>query len=170
MDKRKIIRYLAYTLEIWVLFILQETPGLMFRLWGERPSLLFLSVIAIAQFENEIPAMAFGVLGGLLVDYGMGSVMGMHALILAVLCYVISSFSRNLLRNNILTAFLVSIVSLLIVFLCEWVFGYVLVYWEHRLYALLRHYLPRYGATVILTPLTYFFNRAFFLRLRSSED
>ena len=50
MDKRKIIRYLAYTLEIWVLFILQETPGLMFRLWGERPSLLFLSVIAIAQF------------------------------------------------------------------------------------------------------------------------
>ena len=54
MDKRKIIRYLAYTLEIWVLFILQETPGLMFRLWGERPSLLFLSVIAIAQFENEI--------------------------------------------------------------------------------------------------------------------
>ena len=59
---------------------------------------------------------------------------------------------------------------LLIVFLCEWVFGYVLVYGEHRLYALLQHYLPRYGATVILTPLTYFFNRAFFLRLRSSED
>ena len=101
MDRRKAIRYLAYSLELIVLFILQETPGLMFSLWGERPSFLFLCMIAIAQFESEIPAMAFGVFGGLLVDYGMGGVMGMHALIMGVLCYIISSFSRNLLRNNL---------------------------------------------------------------------
>ena len=170
MDRRKAIRYLAYSLELIVLFILQETPGLMFSLWGERPSFLFLCMIAIAQFESEIPAMAFGVFGGLLLDYGMGGVMGMHALIMGVLCYIISSFSRNLLRNNVLTAFLVSIGALALVFVCDWVFDYVLVYEQYHVYALTHHYLPRYGITVIWTPVTYFFNRAFFMRLRSAQD
>ena len=34
-------RYLAYSLEILVLFLLQQTPYLIPELWGIRPVLLF---------------------------------------------------------------------------------------------------------------------------------
>ena len=38
-DFNRVIRYLAYTLEILVLFMLQETPGLLPSIFGVRPVL-----------------------------------------------------------------------------------------------------------------------------------
>ena len=71
-DFNRVIRYLAYTLELLVLFMLQETPGLLPPIYGVRPVLLLPAVVAIALFEEEIPAMAFGILGGLFCDFGLG--------------------------------------------------------------------------------------------------
>ena len=62
-DFNRVIRCLAYTLELLVLFMLQETPGLLPPIYGVRPVLLLPAVIAIALFEEEIPAMAFGIVG-----------------------------------------------------------------------------------------------------------
>ena len=36
-DLNKLIRYLAYVLELLVLFMLQETPGLLPSIFGARP-------------------------------------------------------------------------------------------------------------------------------------
>ena len=47
VEWNKVIRYLAYTLELLVLFMLQETPGLLPPLFGARPVLLFPAVITI---------------------------------------------------------------------------------------------------------------------------
>ena len=63
-DFNKVARYLAYTLEILVLFMVQETPGLLPSVLGVRPVLLFPAVMAIAMFETEVPALAFGVCWG----------------------------------------------------------------------------------------------------------
>ena len=60
VEWNKVIRYLAYTLELLVLFMLQETPGLLPPLFGARPVLLFPAVITIAMFETEIPALPLG--------------------------------------------------------------------------------------------------------------
>ena len=73
VEWNKVIRYLAYTLELLVLFMLQETPGLLPPLFGARPVLLFPAVITIAMFETEIPALAFGVVGGLFCDFGLSA-------------------------------------------------------------------------------------------------
>ena len=47
--------------------------------------LLFPAVITIAMFETEIPALAFGVVGGLFCDFGLSGTLGFHALVLGVL-------------------------------------------------------------------------------------
>ena len=39
-DFNRVIRYLAYTLELLVLFMLQETPGLLPPIYGFWPVLL----------------------------------------------------------------------------------------------------------------------------------
>ena len=56
-DLNKLIRYLAYVLELLVLFMLQETPGLLPSIFGARPVLLFPAVVAIAMLEPEVPAL-----------------------------------------------------------------------------------------------------------------
>ena len=58
-DFNRLIRYLAYTLELLVLFMLQETPGLLPTIFGSRPLLVLPAVLTIALFEKELPAMIF---------------------------------------------------------------------------------------------------------------
>ena len=112
VEWNKVIRYLAYTLELLVLFMLQETPGLLPPLFGARPVLLFPAVITIAMFETEIPALAFGVVGGLFCDFGLSGTLGFHALVLGVLCFFISLLVRVYLQSNIATALLTGIVGI----------------------------------------------------------
>lgn len=103
-DLNKLIRYLAYVLELLVLFMLQETPGLLPSIFGARPVLLFPAVVAIAMLEPEVPALLFGVVGGLFCDFGLSGMLGFHALVLGVLCFFISLVIRTYLQNNMATA------------------------------------------------------------------
>ncbi|HIY27567.1 MAG TPA: rod shape-determining protein MreD [Firmicutes bacterium] len=165
----RFIRYFAYALELLVLYMIQQTPGFLPSLFGARPILIIPAVLAIAMFEPEIPAMAFGIFGGLLIDFGIGDALGFHGIMLGVACYVISALSANLLRTNLLTSFLVNTVSLLVIVVLQWLFYYVLYGYDYILYALLHHYLPRIAYSLVLTPITFYFNRAFALLIRPAD-
>jgi rod shape-determining protein MreD len=170
MESRyRFIRYFAYVLELLILFMLQQTPGLLPPLFGSRPILLIPAVLAIAMFEPEVPAMAFGLFGGLLIDFGIGGALGFHGILLAVFCYITGAFSANLLKTNLFTSFLVNLVSLSAIVCLQWVFFYVLYDYEFAGYAFIHHYLPRIGYSLLLTPLTFYFNRAFALLIRPAE-
>ena len=60
MKNIRFYRYLAYSLEILLLFVLGSTPKLLPQLFGAVPCLLVSLALAIAVFENELPAMFFG--------------------------------------------------------------------------------------------------------------
>ena len=130
VDFNRVIRYLAYTLELLLLFMVQETPGLLPHIFGARPVLLFPAVITIALFETELPALFFGVGGGLLCDFGLSGTLGFHALVLGVLCFFISLLVRVYLQNNLATAALTGIVAIGLTVCLQWVFLHLLRYLE----------------------------------------
>ena len=103
-DLNRLIRYLAYTLELLVLFMVQETPGLLPAVAGVRPVLLLPAAVAIAMFEEEVPALAFGIVAGLLCDFGFSRVLGFHALVLGALCFFVSLLVRTRMQANLVTA------------------------------------------------------------------
>ena len=168
VEWNKVIRYLAYTLELLVLFMLQETPGLLPPLFGARPVLLFPAVITIAMFETEIPALAFGVVGGLFCDFGLSGTLGFHALVLGVLCFFISLLVRVYLQSNIATALLTGIVGIGLTVCLQWFFLYFFRY-SHPSYAFTHHYLPKYCYTMLFVPLLYLLNRALSQALQPPE-
>ena len=170
MSRVRWFRYFSYCLEILVLFMLQETPGLIPEAFGQRPVFLIPAVLCIALFENELPAMAFGALAGLLIDSGISGVLGFHGLMLAVCCYFISAMAANLIRTNFLTALLVCAVGSTLVMVLQWVFYFWLAGYEFPDYAFVNYYLPRLAYTSIWTPVTYYFNRALALFLRPREE
>ena len=53
-------RYLAYALEIILLFVLSSTPSLLPDIFGAKPTLLLCIALTAAIFEREIPAMVIG--------------------------------------------------------------------------------------------------------------
>lgn len=89
-DLNRIIRSLAYVLELLVLFMLQETPGLFPPVYGVRPVLVLPAAAVIAMLEDETRAMAFGVIAGLFCDFGYSGMLGFHALVMGVLCFGVS--------------------------------------------------------------------------------
>lgn len=167
-DLNKLIRYLAYVLELLVLFMLQETPGLLPSIFGARPVLLFPAVVAIAMLEPEVPALLFGVVGGLFCDFGLSGMLGFHALVLGVLCFFISLVIRTYLQNNMATAILTGVWSIGLVVLAQWFFLYFFQY-SYPAYALTHHYLPKYFYTLLFLPLLYLLNRGLSQALGTQE-
>ena len=167
-DLNKLIRYLAYVLELLVLFMLQETPGLLPSIFGARPVLLFPAVVAIAMLEPEVPALLFGVVGGLFCDFGLSGMLWFHALVLGVLCFFISLVIRAYLQNNMATAILTGVWSIGLVVLAQWFFLYFFQY-SYPAYALTHHYLPKYFYTLLFLPLLYLLNRGLSQALGAQE-
>lgn len=167
-DLNKLIRYLAYVLELLVLFMLQETPGLLPSIFGARPVLLFPAVVAIAMLEPEVPALLFGVVGGLFCDFGLSGMLGFHALVLGVLCFFISLVIRTYLQNNMATAILTGVWSIGLVVLAQWFFLYFFQY-SYPAYALTHHYLLKYFYTLLFLPLLYLLNRGLSQALGAQE-
>lgn len=168
-NRYRFIRYFAYGLELLILYMLQQTPGLLPPLFGARPILIIPAALAIAMFETEVPAMAFGIFGGLLIDFGIGAALGFHGIMLGVACYLISALSANLLRTNLFTSFLVNTLALMLIVTLQWIFYYVLYDYEYPVYALVYHYLPRIAYSLVLTPITFYFNRAFAMLIRPAD-
>ena len=169
MSRYKGIRCFAYVLEILVLFMVQETPGLLPPVLRERPVLLIPAALSIAFFETEITGMAFGVLAGLFLDFGMNAPFGFHALLLGALCWLLGLLAAELIRTNLLTAILAGILGIFLLLSIQWFFCYLLYGYDYPGYAYVHHYLPRMGYTLIFMPITYYFNRALALFLRERD-
>ncbi len=168
-DFNRVIRYLAYVLELLVLFMFQETPGLLPAIFGVRPVLIFPAVITMAMFEGELPAMAFGIVGGLFCDFGLSGAMGFHALVLGVLCFFVSMLVRVYLQVNLFTAVITGLWTIGITVCAQWFFLY---YFSYSMpdYAFVHHYLPKYFYTMIFVPLVYLLNRGLSQAVRTQES
>lgn len=166
MDRYKVIRYFAYTIEILILYMVQETPGLLPEAFGARPVLLIPAAISIAMFESELAGIGFGLLCGLFLDIGMGSVLGFHGLLLTVACYFVGLLTADLIQTNFLTALLLAAGSVVGILFLQWVFFYLLYGYAYSGYALLTRYVPRMLYSFCIMPILYAFNRALALQIR----
>jgi len=54
MKRFRVLRYIAYTIEIIVFFIIQQTPGLIPSVYGILPTLLIPIACSIAMFEGPV--------------------------------------------------------------------------------------------------------------------
>lgn len=169
MEGNKLMRYLAYSLEIFILFMLQQTPGLFPEIFGARPVLLIPAAIMIAMLEPQMPAVAFGVYSGLMMDFGFGGILGINALIMVFLCYAVSTISQTVLRVNLGTAIITAVWTTAVFILLNWFFQYFLKGYTAPLYALTSRYFPRFCYTVLLSPIIFLINKGVLGLMRAQE-
>ena len=72
------------------------------------------------------------------------------------------------MRNNVVTAFILSTAATVIYNICYWLFHYVFGGLDSAAYMLLRYYLPSIAYTVILVPLVFIIIR--FVEKKFIED
>lgn len=163
----QVVRYLAYVLELLVLSMLQQTPGLFPEIFGARPVIVIPAVLAISMYEPPISSMAFGIFGGLLIDFAAGGALGFHALFLAIICYVLAAMCRELIQANLLTMLLAGLICVGLMIVLQWAFFYLSAGFSAPGYAFLHHYLPRFVYTYLFVPILYLLNRLFARSIRA---
>lgn len=167
MEKKyTVFRYLAYSLEILIIYILQGTPFFLPEILGGRPVLLIPVALTMAFYENEIPAMFFGLACGSLIDIGTGGNVGFYAFMLTLICFAIGNIFRDYMVINFLNgmAFCGGIITGLICL--QFLFFYV---FQGRIDGGLyfaQHYISRILYTILLSPVFYLINKHLYKNLR----
>ncbi len=171
MKHSRLLRYLTYLIELFVLYAVQQAPDLLPTIHNGRPVLLVPLAISIALFEPQVASMMFGVACGLFLDVGYGSgVLGPHAIVLAIVCFVVSYLAQDLIQTTALNALLICCLTMGVLVVFQWLLTYVALGQPDQLYALVHHFLPRFVYTVALTLPVYALNRLFAVHIHPLSD
>ena len=136
------------------------------EIFGSKPLLLLPAVITIAFFEYEIPAMFFGLAGGIMLDLGYSDNIGFFAVTLTLSCFFIGLVFRDYLVISFFNALAFNAIFCSGLILLFFLFGYVFAGKGDILFYFSRHYISRIVYTFVCGIILYFLNRFLYKSLR----
>lgn len=145
----------AYGVLILLAALWQAAPRGWPIIAGGRPLLLVPLVAAIAMFVGPVGGAAAGVTAGLLWDLYATRLFGFNALVLLVIGCTVGLLVRLLLRNNPLSALLLTAGASIVQVVCDWLCNYLLPGRDGAVLLLWRTVLPNFVYTLVLCLPTY---------------
>ena len=121
----KIIKYVLLCLCVFVLYILQGTPGFL-SIFGVRPVFLIPFCINLAALEEENYKLAVYVVAGLLMELSAGRIIGYYTIPIIFACTACSFVVRVLIKPNYRNTVAMAFVSTFIILLLDFFFSYIL--------------------------------------------
>lgn len=159
-NKNVYIRRLCLAAGLLVVSLLQNTVGFLPSFFGIRAMPLITAVVCAAMFERETAGMFFGVFAGLLWDGSTASGSNFNAIILAAIAFVCGALITHMMRNNFLTALLMSAGAQFLYGCCCIVRDLVIGGHLDAAYKILTFYIPSGVYSLLFLPALYFPIRA----------
>lgn len=122
-SRSQLFKWGCYVLLMLLCTVLQTTPGL-FQFGAAKPLWLLPLALAVAVFEGEFAGALFGVVCGLMWDYTAGRTVGMLALELMVLCFLLSAVMQLYFKASVPNFLLLGGACALLVLTLDWLFFY----------------------------------------------
>jgi rod shape-determining protein MreD len=162
------IRRAIIAVVIIVAAMLQNTANLFPTIFGARAFLLIPVVVCISMFEKDVTAAIFGAFAGMLWDMTSAVNDGFNTIFLMLIGSVCGILVNFIMRNNMVTAMLLSSGALVLYSLSYWLVFIVARGVEGGAMMILNFFLPCSVYTLAFTPLIYLLIRAFMKKLRDS--
>lgn len=121
----KTIKYVLLCLVVFVLYILQGTPGFL-SLFGVKPVFLIPFCINLAMLEDEGYTLIVYVMAGLLFELSAGRIVGMYTIPLIIACMVCMVMVKFIFKPNYRNSMTMSFVSTFIILMLDFFFSYIL--------------------------------------------
>ena len=137
-SKRKIFtRYVIYIIELLFVFALEQVLASRLGFCGLYMFFVIPVFVSIALFERENTGMIFGIIAGMLIDYGSGCGIGISAVFFCAVGYLLGMLSNYVLRANVLieifvSAFLILIIYSFSTFFSVWDFNSFSIIWKEN--------------------------------------
>lgn len=165
--KPKIIRSIIFCVLILITVFIQNTAWHLPLPGGARVFIALPLAVCISMFEREIASALFGAFTGVLWDISSGA-DGFNALVIMLLCAVCSVLVSRIMRNNIVTALVLS-AGACAVYIIVYILVFTVFSGGFAPGALLAFYLPALALTVIAAVPLYFAVRAISLNYKTDE-
>ena len=157
--KKLITRRLCLALILLLLSVLQNTDGFFPQIFGVRALILIPAVVCMAMYERDIWGMLLGLFAGALWDI-TASGASFNALYLLTVGFVCGTLINTIMRNNVVTAMILSTLTTLIYNIGYWAVSFVGGGMDNSGFILIRYYLPSILYTMLFIPLTFITVRA----------
>ena len=131
MDRRDILlkqiaKYSIFAFAVFVLYILQSTPGFM-SVFGIKPVFMLSFCIVLAMLDENWQAGFVYLVGGMLTDLSSGRIVGIYSILLLLVCFMaivsVKFFFKPTLRNIYAYNFIAMVVMLSVDFFFSFMFG-----------------------------------------------
>lgn len=168
-NKPKIKRIVIFVLLVLGTAIIQNTGARFNGVFSAHAFLLLPLVISISMFEREFVSAILGAFAGLLWDLSAG-IDGYNMLIIMLVSAVSSILISRLMRNNIITAFVLGLTGIAIY---EFLYIYIYVVFDGGglpLSQIIRFYLPSFIFTSAFIPIYYYIVKMIFQSNRTVEE
>ncbi len=142
---RNLVKWVVYTLFALLLFCFQCAP-VRFGIF-EGVVFLLPFAVALSCYEGIVPSAIVASLCGLFWDYSAQRVFGFHALILCVICVVVSLVMKFYVRPVFISVIVAVAVAVMVYCLADFFFFYVLRGYEGASAVFTSHYLPTFLKT-----------------------
>lgn len=166
--KRIIFRRAWLALAVLIMSVLQNGLAHFPQIFGARALLLIPVVVAIAMYEKEIPGMLFGLFAGSLWDIFAGG-NNFNAIYLFIVGFACGALINTIMRNNIVTHALLSVVASVVYCLGYWLYHYVIINLDKAFIMLLKYFIPTAFYTIIISPFVFMIIRAIEKKFRTDE-
>ena len=161
-DRSLYIRFIVYFFELYVFYSLEQSTFLNIGEFSAKPMLVVLCFSAIAVFENEITGMIFGIVSGIFLDMIFGVPIGLCAVLLCFLGYVIGVITTYFIKPNLFVFWSISAVTVFAVLLLRFLFFYVLKSVGGLSFVFGKIFLPIMIYSAVTAPVVFLFNRCIY--------
>ncbi len=158
-------RYLAYVIELILVFALATTPRLLPEIFGAKPVLPVCVALTAAIFEREIPAMLIGMVAGILTDISYTNSIGLFTITLTVVCFVVGYAANNLIMATFLNFLLYAAITVGVLFMLYYLVRFVIPGLDDGWLYFRTHLISRMVQTYLWAIPFYFLNKMIHTRL-----
>lgn len=159
-------RACIYTIELFVLFSLQQIPGFLPEIHGGHPILIFPLTLSISILEGNYFSLIWGLISGLILDLSFSRFVGIQVIIMGAVGYFLGKLKNKLFEVNFFTFIILSSLIEPILIFVRFYINYIIKRIDYVDIAVYGHIVPCILYTLLVSPIIYLFNRpiSFFLK------
>ncbi len=161
MDRRNIIlrqvtRYGIFVLSVFILYILQSTPGFL-SIFGVKPVLILPFCIALSMLDESWQAGVVYIAGGLLTDLSSASIVGSYTILLLLCCFAGIISVKYFFKPNRRNIYIFSLLCMIVMFTIDFYLSYMFGGYTGRLGFYIKNVVFLSAYSAVFTTLFYHF-------------
>ena len=147
-------RRICFAALLLVLSVVQNIEGFFPSIFGIRALFLVPAVVCVAMQERDVYGMFLGLFAGALWDISADG-GSFNAIFLTIVGFACGALINSIMRNNVVTAGLLSGIALTAHTLVYWLINCVFDGYDKLFFILMRYYVPGIVYSIVFTPVLF---------------